>query len=282
MDNFISVSCLIAESDEEALAAVVEERRTLGAWLEPVPNGLLRAIIYLDASVSSQTSALEADLEGIGAQEVARQLVPSRDWLEAYRSSARPFSVGERWWVEPRPDDGGPFPENRVCLRVEPSTAFGSGSHESTKLVLTALEELPIADARVLDLGAGSGILGLAADALGARFTLGVDVDPLAVWVARRVRRQQAWETRLVLAVGTVAALADQAFDIVLCNMLTAGLHPLLPSIRDRLVAGGRAVLSGMQECELGMMREAVGGCRLRVCRERILGEWAALEVERG
>ncbi len=282
MNSFICLSCLIPESSDEELAAVLVESSSLGAWLQPEEPGVLRAVIYLDPSASDAEAMLEEALRRIGGREMSRQMVADRDWLEQYRRSARPFAVGSRWWIDPRHDDAAGAPDGRVRLRIEPSTAFGSGSHESTQLILTALEELPVEDATVLDLGSGSGILALAADALGARWVVAVDIDPQAVWVARRTRDRQEWSSRVALVVGTAAAVVEGAFDVVVCNILTGVLVPLLPEIQRRLKPAGRAILAGMLETEVGAMSDALAASGLLVGREMSLGEWAALEVQRG
>ena len=282
MNSFTCLSCLVPESSDEELAAVLAESSSLGAWLQPEQPGLLRAMVYLDPSASDSDAALEQALRLIGGRQFRRQKVPVRDWLEEYRRAARPFTVGTRWWIDPRRDESADAPDGRVCLRIEPSTAFGSGSHESTQLILMALEDLPVEGATVLDLGAGSGILALAADALGADSVVAVDIDPQAVWVARRTCGRQEWGSRVALVVGTAAAVAEGRFDVVLCNVLAGVMTPLLPEIQRRLAPKGCAVLAGMMEAELGTMRDAVAISGLLIRRETALGDWVALEVQRG
>ncbi len=282
MNSFICLSCLVPEGSDDELAAVLAGSSSLGAWLQSEEPGVHRAVIYLDPSASDSEAMLEEALRRIGGREISRQEVADRDWLERYRRSARPFAVGSTWWIDPRHDGPVGAPDGRVRLRVEPSTAFGSGSHESTRLILTALEDLSVEGATVLDLGSGSGILALAADALGAGRVVAVDIDPQAVWVARRTRDRQEWDSRVALVVGTAVAVAEGRFDVVVCNILTGVLVPLLPEIQRRLKPRGRAVLAGMLEAELGAMRDALAASGLLVRREMSLGEWAALEVQRG
>jgi ribosomal protein L11 methyltransferase len=169
-------------------------------------------------------------------------------------------------------------PEGRFRLTVEPSTAFGSGSHESTQLMLMELEELPIRDATVLDVGTGSGILAIAATALGARLVMAFDVDPEAVWTARRGARSEQQAGRMTLAVATIAAIRGR-FDNVLCNMVSGRLRELLPDLAAATEDRGRIVLSGILDDESAAVTASLRGVGLRVEGERRLGEWIALRA---
>jgi ribosomal protein L11 methyltransferase len=157
--------------------------------------------------------------------------------------------------------------------------AFGSGLHPSTRLILLELEEIEVIGKRVLDVGTGSGILALAAEALGASMVVGIDVDPQAVWVAHRTRSQQHWEVGLQLAVSPVEGVVTSTFDVALCNMLPGTSSRLLPAIRRRLVRGGRIVLSGMvgEETEVMTDELASQGCRVEGVGE--LDGWTAVRV---
>ena len=158
--------------------------------------------------------------------------------------------------------------------------AFGAGSHESTQLVLLDLEELDPTGWSVLDVGTGTGILALAAAALGARPVVGFDLDPAAALEAARTAAEQERPVSCSFFAGTVDALAERRFDLVLANMIWENMAPLVPQLRARLAAGGLMVLSGLlvaQEAVVG--RELVShGLRLR--SRRVLGEWLGLEVE--
>jgi ribosomal protein L11 methyltransferase len=199
-------------------------------------------------------------LAALGAVEILVQPFQQADWLAAYRATVRPHAVGRRWWMDPHPDAPTAAPQGRWRLAVEPRMAFGTGSHESTQLVLVALEELAqrwdaVGGATVLDVGAGSGVLALAAERLGAAWVVGLDVDPEAVWVARQIARQQEWPAGPLYLIGPVAALSGVRFDLILCNMIPKQSVPLLPDLRRLLASRGWLVLSGIlqdQAAEVG------------------------------
>ena len=133
--------------------------------------------------------------------------IPEGDPLEAFRAASRPFAVGRRFWLDPGdPSDSAP-PAGRIALRVPASRAFGTGGHESTRLALAALEDEPLEGARVLDAGTGSGVLALAAAALGARQAVGYDTDADAVFVARDNLGRHPFGSRVSLFAGKTEAL---------------------------------------------------------------------------
>lgn len=173
--------------------------------------------------------------------------IPEGDPLEAFRAASRPFAVGRRFWIDPGdPSDSSP-PAGRIALRVPASRAFGTGGHESTRLALEALEDEALAGARVLDAGTGSGVLALAAAALGARQTVGFDTDADAVFVARENLARHPFGPRVSLVAGSAEALnRSGAFDVVVANMLPEELLPIAPALRRLVSTGGRWIVSGV------------------------------------
>lgn len=206
--------------------------------------------------------------------------IPEGDPLEAYRAASRPFAVGRRFWVEPAEDGAAAAPEGRIALRVPASRAFGTGSHASTRLALEALEDETLEGRSVLDVGTGSGVLALAAAALGARRAVGLDVDAGAVFVARENARRHAFGARVRLYAGPVAACAAR-FDLVVANMLADEILAESRGIRARAARRGRVLLSGLTRD-----REAAVLARMRTGRWKLAGrraeeEWSSLTLER-
>lgn len=230
---------------------------------------------------------------------------PDRDWLAVWRAAARPFTVGRRFRLDPRDpddpaagatggDDEGEPAADRITLRLPARAAFGTGSHESTRLALELLEEVceetPAAGRRVLDVGTGTGVLALAALALGAASAVAYDADVAAPFHARVNRRlnrrvcRAAGGGRLRLFAGTTAALRDASgagFDLLLVNVLPERIRPELPRLAARLAAGGELIYSGLlAECG----GEATGwfaALGLAERGRRTAGEWLALRLAR-
>jgi len=279
--RYLRLRCRLNDDDasEEELASVLSEFPVLGCAIADGVAGCPVASIYLEPGYDAEAEKLRKRLAEIAAEPVTIQIEKEMDWIEAYRVHAQPFPVGRRWWVDPGAGDETQPPEGRTHLVIEMTDAFGSGTHESTQLVLTALEELPVSDATVLDLGTGTGILALAADALGADSVVGVDIDPQAIWAARRTLRLQHWAAKPVYVIGTVSAIDNVSFSLVLCNMLLGEMRGQLGSICGLMETAGRAVLSGLLTSEREELGLVLADSGLRTLREIELSGWIAAVV---
>jgi ribosomal protein L11 methyltransferase len=278
MTRYLAVSCDLPGVSDERLACLLEGFRVLGSSIDKGATGQ-SATIYLTPENEHELDRLGHSLSELGALRVAVATVEPHDWIAAYRRLVKPFAVGDRWWIDPHPEDSGDPPDGRIRLAVEPSAAFGSGSHESTQLVLLALQELPVTESSVLDVGTGSGILAVAAHALGAREVVGLDFDADSVWTARRVSRQQCRADRPHLVVATVSSIGDSRFDVVVCNMMSSEFIPLLPDLARVLAPGGRMILSGALFSERTVVLGEIERVGLREYLEQRLGEWVGWTV---
>jgi ribosomal protein L11 methyltransferase len=194
-----------------------------------------------------------------------REPVAEEDWTTRWREGLGVVRISERLAVRPPFADDGDGPP---ALVIEPGQAFGTGGHASTRIALRLLDSLGaeiLTGARVLDAGTGSGVLALAALALGAASAVGFDLDPVAVREARAnaARNRLAGRTRLFA--GPLAALRAPAFDVVLANLLRSELLPILPGLVAALRPGGRAVLSGLLAGERAALGPALAAQGLRI-----------------
>jgi ribosomal protein L11 methyltransferase len=206
--------------------------------------------------------------------------IPEGDPLEAYRAASRPFAVGRRFWIDPGdPSDSLP-PSGRVALRLPASRAFGTGGHESTRLALAALEDQELTGRTVLDAGTGSGILALAASALGARLAVGCDIDAEAVLVARENVGRHAFGDRVRLLAGPLAGL-DGAFDVVVCNMLPEEIRPIARDLKRQVARGGRWIVSGIPVEREREVAAKVVSKRYPLDARRQENEWLCLVLRR-
>jgi ribosomal protein L11 methyltransferase len=281
MAEYLELTCRLPVGAEDHLHQALSEVRVLGAQVFESDGATSPLTVYLHVFQADDAARLRVLLEADGASCVEVRELEAQDWLAGWRESAAPFPVGRGWWVDPRPQEPSEAPPGRSRLVVEPRTAFGSGTHESTRLVLAALEDIPLAGRAVLDVGTGSGILAVAADRLGARPVVALDIDPEAVWVARRTAHEQEWPARPLLLVGPISAVGGGRFDVVLCNMITEEVRPLLPAIRGALKADGTAVLAGFLAAEDEAVRSDLARVGLVVRDHRRLGEWLSLTAQR-
>lgn len=195
--------------------------------------------------------ATAVDWSALGAEWLGAEPVPPTDWLAEYRRRAQAFDLGQGFRVDPS-EGGGGFgsPEgergdpNRRLLRIPARTAFGTGTHPSTRLAVELLEAAPPAGLDVLDLGAGSGILSMVALSLGARSAVGLEIDWAAALVAEVNRRNN--DLPVAFVAGELACLrAACPFELLIVNMTLGHLEPCLPPLQRILAPGCRAIFSG-------------------------------------
>jgi ribosomal protein L11 methyltransferase len=202
--------------------------------------------------------------------------VEGNAWREAYKLYFKATRVGQRLVVRPpwEPYDAAP---DDVVLTLDPGAAFGTGTHETTRLVLEALQQHVRAGMRVLDVGCGSGILAIATLLLGAASARAVDVDPEAVRVAGDNARANRVEARMhaqQVAGDTLAELGER-YPLVLANIETRVLVPMARAIEERVEPGGVLILSGILSSERERVLSAYASLRTLSLHE--LGEWVAL-----
>jgi ribosomal protein L11 methyltransferase len=224
-------------------------------------------------------AARDLDLErwrSYGVERLAAGPFAERDWLAGYRQRARPIDLGRGFRVEvgdpARPPDGG---DGRVVLAIPAQTAFGTGSHESTRLAVRWLEELDVGGLDVLDVGTGSGVLSFVAEHLGARRVVGFDLDSQAVCIARANARRNGLATRLFA--GRLAALRRVgAFDLALVNVLPERVADELPRLVAVLRPGARVISSGNLWRRRDELRRRFAAAGLDPVGEKRENEWAA------
>lgn len=269
---------------EDELVAVLWSAGALGFESSPRADGWVDLVAWTPDPLPE--ALREFDLRARGAVLLSDDGVPDRDWLEEHRRSSRPFDVGRGFRFDPRDPEEGP-PEGargsesgRHLLRIPARTAFGTGSHETTRLVVEILEDLDLEGRRVLDVGTGSGILAMVALVLGARQAVGFDVDSAALPIARDNARRNRLAPRLFA--GRIAGIAVRAgFDVVVVNALPHEVADELEAIVARTIPGGILVLSGVPSDREEETVRAIGalGCRSRERRHD--GEWSGLIFEK-
>ncbi len=281
VETYLSLHCRMAPELEDELPAVLQSWPVLGCEIGETGDGTLPVTLYLGAAGLTVRSELTAALAAFGLHSFEWADVKAQDWLASYRRRIAAFAVGSRWWLDPHPEAPSQAPLGRWRLAMPPRMAFGSGSHESTQLVLSALEEIDLTGASVLDVGTGSGILALAAERSGAAAVLAVDVDQQAIRVAREIAGQQEWAAGITLVVGSAACAAPGSWRVVLCNMISESLLPLLDDMIAALACPGTLVLSGIMASERGRIEVELDRRSLTVRRCNTLRDWSVFIVER-
>ena len=224
-------------------------------------KGLCRITFYLEdspdgyntlARVRMALSRVKQEHPEYGRLLLTMENMEDADWENNWKQFYKPMEIGDRLIVIPEWESTG-VPEGRVALRLNPGLTFGTGSHATTRLCLTALEKLAGPGQRVLDLGCGSGILSIAALKLGADSALAVDIDDKCLGVAyENAAMNGIGRDRYTVLAGDI--LMDEAlqarigggYDIVLANIVSDVIIALAPAVRLLLKEGGYFLCSGI------------------------------------
>lgn len=273
----------LPQGEEDLFSGQVWSQGILGVELNPMAENQLEAVVYYPSSSPQGDPFATPEWRARGVTLVSQELLQSQDWVAEYRRLAQPFALGRGFWVDPR-DPRGPTPaadSQRRLLRLPARRAFGVGSHPSTRLVVSFLEELPIRDCRVLDVGTGSGILAFVALALGACQVVAVDLDLEAVLVARRNAELNGVSPHLFA--GSLAVLRDEpVFDLAVVNIVPEKILPEVPALLRRLRPQATLVLSGLLDERREAVKRSLAESGLVCQLQRRDEEWSALVAKRG
>jgi ribosomal protein L11 methyltransferase len=244
----------VAVEDANALTEL-EEPLFGEPGLEPkIPAWALNKVIASIADLTLLNEVLDeaAVLYGDALPDFALRLVPQLDWVRLTQSQFPPIEVSPRLWIVPSwhsaEHRANPaIPADALRLELDPGLAFGTGSHPTTHLCLQWLDAHPAAlsHASVLDYGCGSGILGIAAEKLGAASVLGIDIDTHAVQSSRDNAAQNGC-TRSTWGLPDAPISPVSHYGVVVANILTNPLKVLSPLLCSAVAQGGHLVLSGV------------------------------------
>jgi ribosomal protein L11 methyltransferase len=245
------------------LEAVVGEGNVvyqqLGDPDDPRPYALLSETAVMGYVQEDQDSAewrteITTLLVNAGFLKPQFTVLHEQDWANAWKAQYRPIKVGQRFWICP---SWSPLPDHEpddILITLDPGMAFGTGTHATTQLCLTMIEQFVQPSVSVLDLGCGSGILAIGAAKLGAIPVFAVDNDAQAVQATRE--NAQANHVQIDIGQGSVEMLGHQQWNIVVANILAPILIGMLENddLLGRVAPDGYLILSGIlreQEAEI-------------------------------
>ena len=238
--------------------------------LQALEQAGLLGITEINGAATVYLSARADDLPITGRWE----RVEERDWNAEWKASIRPIVVGAIQilapWHPVAVDPG-------ITLVIEPAQAFGTGHHETTTACLAALQRLDLQGKSVLDVGTGTGVLALAAKALGAADVVGVDTDPLAVEAANG--NAQSNDLPLEIRLGSIDVVG-RSFDVVVANLDTDTLSRLAVPLAAAITPGGLLIGSGVSNERVEQAVAALSGAGVDVTAQPGV-EWALLRGTR-
>ena len=234
-----------------------------------------------EKSVAEYREFIETRLFALGiSAKVSAEDMNEEDWAESWKQYYKPISLGKVTVVPAwEKYDAG---EGEVIIRMDPGMAFGTGTHETTRLVMRAMQDELRGGERVLDVGTGSGILSICASKLGAKCCRAYDIDPVAVKVARENVRDNGCDNVEVDVSDLLknVDVSDGKFDFCVANIVADIIIRMMPDVRRVLKNGSPLILSGIIAERADEVRACVKDNGFEVVREITENDWVAMTVK--
>lgn len=224
----------------------------------------------------------------VGEGTIEESQTEDVDWVNNWKQYFHQFTVDDVLiipsWEDVKPED-----ENKMIIHIDPGTAFGTGMHETTQLCIRALKKYVQEGDKVLDVGCGSGILGMLALKFGASYSVGTDLDPCAIDATHEnmevngISRDQ-YEVMIgnIIDDKEVQYKAGyEVYDVVAANILADVLVPLTPVIVNQMKKGAVYITSGIIEDKESVVVEAVEAAGLTVLEVNHQGEWVSVTARK-
>ncbi len=284
----------LSESEQgQMFADVPPEEATSAAGNDKLGEGLARITFYLDPDADEEDTmqSIRRELEEISQQvdlgpcTIEESETEDEDWVNNWKQYFHQFWVDDILitpsWEEPDTKQKQP----RLIIYMDPGTAFGTGTHETTQLCIRGIEKYLQHGQQVLDVGCGSGILSMIALKLGAEHVIGTDLDSSAIVATQQnMDRNGLDPEQYEVILGNLAddpkiqeQVGYEKYDLVLCNILADVLITLTPAIKKCMKTGGIYITSGIIDTKEDEVRKSLEEAGLTVLETNSQGEWVSI-----
>ena len=292
---------LVSEAlmQEGATGTMVEDRADIpdptkpnGIWeiidpklIEAMPEDVLvHAWFEPDASFADKLQALRLRMTELassaamdmGTLDIGTANVHDEDWSEVWKKFYKPFRAGHHLVVKPTWELYDAQPGDKV-IEIDPGMAFGSGTHETTGMCMELLEDALHGGERVIDVGTGSGILAIGAALLGAKEVTAIDIDPMAVKVARENIEHNGLQDKVTALEGNLLDHLDVTCELCVANIIADVICMFAAPLNDHIVPGGLFICSGIIKEREQDVVDALTAADYTILDIRRKGEWVAM-----
>ena len=283
--------------DKQPLTETDKEQMFVDIMPEgPADDGIAYLNFYLEedtetAPVLERVRAVLEEVRGymdIGEGTITESQTEDKDWINNWKEYFHQFYVDDILivpsWEEVKEED-----KDKMILHIDPGTAFGTGMHETTQLVIRQLKKFVTKDTQMLDVGTGSGILGIVALKLGAAHVVGTDLDPCAIpAVADNKEANGIKDETFDMLIGNIIddkevqdTVGYEKYDIVTANILADILVPLTPVIVNQMKKGAYYITSGILDVKEEVVVKAVKDAGLQLVEVTHQGEWVSVTARK-
>ena len=283
--------------DKQPLTETDKEQMFVDIMPEgPADDGIAYLNFYLEedtetAPVLERVRAVLEEVRGymdIGEGTITESQTEDKDWINNWKEYFHQFYVDDILivpsWEEVKEED-----KDKMILHIDPGTAFGTGMHETTQLVIRQLKKFVTKDTQMLDVGTGSGILGIVALKLGAAHVVGTDLDPCAIpAVADNKEANDIKDETFDMLIGNIIddkevqdTVGYEKYDIVAANILADVLVPLTPVIVNQMKKGAYYITSGILDVKEEVVVKAVKDAGLQLVEVTHQGEWVSVTARK-
>lgn len=230
-----------------------------------------------------------ADFVEVGDMEITVSETEDKDWINNWKQYWKPFRVADDIIIKPTWETLEEKNENDLVIEIDPGTAFGTGSHETTRLCIQGLRKYITDETVLLDVGSGSGILSIIGLKLGAKAALGTDIDPNAIHAMYdNAKVNGITEEEFTVKIGNIIddkklqeEVGMEKYDIVVANILADVIIPLSPEIRQHLKKDGLYITSGIINMKRDEVKEAIEKNGFTIIEENVMGEWVSFVAKK-
>lgn len=284
MWNYSEFGVAVCSTDD--ILELIEKRRETFDYLDDSlnynkPSTIVKGYFNLDFDcgiIDNEIEALKERSEiDLGVLEISKRIVDGDDWIEIWRKHYKPIEIGGIVicpnWIE--------YKTNKPTVKIDTNTAFGTGEHETTSLCLEKLQKFLNKGDTVIDVGTGSGILGIACALLGAKKVFMTELDLQAVQCAKHNVIVNKVENVCEVEHCDLLEKANGECDLLVANITAEILLRLVENVNFYLKEGAKIILSGILKDRLEKVKFAYEAVGLKVIEQEIRGEWSVLVLEK-
>lgn len=266
---FVDIPPELGEDDGSAqISFYIDSSENIKALIDNIKKGLKNLSEYVS----------------VGSGNINISETEDKDWINNWKQFFKPFRVDDTIIIKPSWEKLDNVSDKDLVIELDPGTAFGTGTHETTRLCIIAIKKYIKKDSILLDAGTGSGILSIIAKKLGAKEVLGIDIDPNATCSAienAKVNGLETEEGSLSFITGNIiedngirTKIGKEKFDIVVANILADVIIPLSAVIGENMKKGGIFISSGIISSKEEEVRKALLGNGFSILETNRMGDW--------